>query len=81
MPPDFVSLFVPGVFGHEVEVFAANDEGSVHFGRDNSAREDTPTDGDFTGEGTFLICSPCVRYVLLLLKSSRQHSTASRTDV
>ena len=50
-----MSLLVSGVLGDEVEVFAADDEGSVHFGRDNGASEDTPTDGDFASEGTFLV--------------------------
>ncbi len=50
-----VSLLVSGVLGNEVEVFAANDEGSVHFGRDDGAGEDTSADRDFASEGAFLI--------------------------
>lgn len=50
-----VTFFIPRVFGDEVEVFAADDEGSVHFGGDDSAGEDTATDGDLAGEGAFLI--------------------------
>lgn len=51
-----MALFISTVLGNKVEVFAADDEGSVHFGRDNGSGEDTPTDGDLTGEGTLLVC-------------------------
>jgi len=51
-----VSFFVSGVFGDEVEVLATDDESSMHFGRDDSASKDTPADGDFASEGTFLVC-------------------------
>jgi hypothetical protein len=51
-----VSLLVSGVFGDEVEVFAADDEGSVHLGGHNGAGQDTATDGDETGEGALLVC-------------------------
>ena len=64
-----MSLLISGVFGDEVEVFATDDEGSVHFGRHNGACEDTATDGDFAGEGTFLVCNVSVRYGLQILKS------------
>lgn len=50
-----VSLLVSGVLGDEVEVFAADDEGSMHFGGDDSAGEDTAADRDHAGERTFLI--------------------------
>ncbi len=39
-----VPLFVSGIFGNEVEVFSADDEGSVHFGRDDGSGEDTAKD-------------------------------------
>lgn len=51
-----VSLLVSGVFGDEVEVFAADDEGSVHLGGHNGASQDTATDGDEAGEGALLVC-------------------------
>lgn len=41
-----------------MEVFAANDEGSMHFGRDNGACENTTADRNLTGEGTFLVYNP-----------------------
>ncbi len=51
-----MSLLISGVFGDEVEVFAADDKGSVHFGGDDGACEDTATDRNFAGEGAFLVC-------------------------
>jgi hypothetical protein len=41
-----VALFVTGVLGDEVEVFAADDDGSVHLCRDDGSSEDATTDGD-----------------------------------
>ena len=52
-----VPLLVTVVLGDVVEVFAADDDGTVHLGRDNTAGEDTATDGDLTGEGALLVCS------------------------
>ena len=52
-----VSLLVSGVFRDKVKVFAADDEGSVHLCRNNSACQDTTTDGDISGEGAFLVCA------------------------
>lgn len=61
-----VTLLVPRVFGDEMEVFTTNNKGSVHFGGDNGAGEDTTTDGDLACEGAFLVCrimiSKTVRY-------------------
>lgn len=51
-----VALLVTGVFWDEVEVLAADDEGSVHLGGDDSSGEDTATDGDKTGEWALLVC-------------------------
>ena len=51
-----MSLLISRVFGDEVEVFAADDKGSVHFGGDDGACEDTATDRDFTSERAFLVC-------------------------
>jgi hypothetical protein len=39
-----VSLLVSGVLGDEVEVFSSDDDGSVHFGRNNSAGQDAASD-------------------------------------
>lgn len=52
-----VSLLVTGVLGDEMEVFAADDDGPVHLGGHNSARQDTTTDRDQTGEGALLVCT------------------------
>jgi len=51
-----VAFLVTVVLGDEVEVFAADDDGSVHLGRDDGAGEDTATDRDLTGEGALLVC-------------------------
>lgn len=50
-----VSLLIAGVFWNEVEVFATDDESSVHLGRDNSSGQDTATDGDKAGERALLV--------------------------
>lgn len=50
-----VSLLVSGVLGDEVKVFSADDQSSVHLGRDDSAGEDTASDRDHTGERAFLV--------------------------
>lgn len=55
-----VSLLVTGVFWDEVEVFAADNEGSVHLGGDNGSGQDTATDGDETGEWALLVCGCAV---------------------
>lgn len=52
-----VPLLVTVVLGDVVEVFTADDDGTVHLGRDNTASEDTATDRDLTGEGALLVCS------------------------
>ena len=51
-----MSLLVSGIFGDEVKVFSADDQGSVHLGRDDGAGEDTASDRDHTGERAFLVC-------------------------
>jgi hypothetical protein len=51
-----VALLVTGVLGDVVEVLAANDQGSVHLSGNDSAGQDTATDGDETGEGALLVC-------------------------
>lgn len=52
-----VPLLVTVVLGDVVEVFTADDDGTVHLGRDDTASEDTATDRDLTGEGALLVCS------------------------
>lgn len=51
-----VSLLISGVFRDEVEVFSADDEGTVHLGGNDSSGQDTTTDGDETGEWALLVC-------------------------
>lgn len=51
-----VALLVTGVLGDEVEVLAADDEGSVHLGGDDSSGEDTATDRDLADEWALLVC-------------------------
>lgn len=50
-------LLVSGVFGNEVKVFSADDEGSVHLCADDGASQDTAADGDIANEGALLVCS------------------------
>jgi len=50
-----VSLLVSGVFWDEVKVFSADDESSVHLGRDNGSGQDTATNGDETSEWALLV--------------------------
>lgn len=52
-----VALLVTVVLGDVVEVFTADDNGAVHLGGDDTAGQDTTTDGDQTGEGALLVCS------------------------
>lgn len=52
-----VSLLVTGVLGNEVEVFAADDDGTMHLGRNDGAGKDTTTDGNLTSEGALLVCN------------------------
>ena len=50
-----VSFLVSSVLGNEMKIFAADNQGSVHFHRDNGSGEDTATNRDHTGEGAFLV--------------------------
>lgn len=50
-----VSLFVTVVFGNIMEVLAANNDGTLHLGRDNDAGEDAAANGYVASEGAFLI--------------------------
>jgi hypothetical protein len=51
-----VSLLVSGVLGDEVEIFSADDQGSVHLGGNDGAGEDTASDRNHASEGAFLVC-------------------------
>lgn len=51
-----VALLVTVVLGDVVEVFTADDDGTVHLGGDDTAGQDTATDGDLTDEGALLVC-------------------------
>ena len=51
-----VALLVTVVLGDVVEVLAANDNGTVHLGGDDTAGQDTATDGNETSEGALLVC-------------------------
>lgn len=50
-----MTLLVTVVLGDVVEVVTADDDGTVHLGRDNSTGQDTATNGDATGEGALLV--------------------------
>jgi hypothetical protein len=50
-----VTLLIPVVLGDVVEVFATDDDGTVHLGRDNGAGQDTAADGNHAGEGALLV--------------------------
>ena len=52
-----MALLVTSVLGDEVEVLAADDDGSVHLGRDDGAGKDTATDRNLAGEGALLVCT------------------------
>ena len=51
-----MSLLVSGVLGDEVEIFAADDEGTVHLRADDGAGQDAAADGDHACERAFLVC-------------------------
>ncbi len=51
-----MSLLVTGVLWDEVEVFSADNKGSVHLGGDDSSGQDTAADGNKTSEGALLVC-------------------------
>lgn len=50
-----MSLLISGVLGNEVEVFSANDQSSMHFGRNDFASKNAASNGDHAGKGTFLV--------------------------
>ena len=50
-----MSFFVSIVFGDIVKVVSSDNDGSLHFGGDADAFQDSASDGDVAGEGAFLI--------------------------
>ena len=72
-----MALLVSRVLGDEVKVLAANDEGTVHFGRDDGSGEDTATDADVASEWALLVC----KAQMSDLKSLSSRSERLSTDV
>lgn len=64
-----MTLLISGVFGNEVEIFAADDQGSVHLGRDDFSGQDTTSNRDHTGEGALLVCDT-IQSALLFIYAS-----------
>lgn len=56
-----MSFLVSRILGDEVEIFASDDEGSVHFRGHDGTGKDTAADGDLAGEGAFLVYNTPVR--------------------
>jgi hypothetical protein len=52
-----VSLLVTGVLWDEMKIFSADDQSSVHLGRNDGTGQNTATDGDETGEWALLVCN------------------------
>jgi hypothetical protein len=50
-----VSFFISIVFRDIVKIVSSDDNGSLHFGGDADAFQDSASDGDVAGEGAFLI--------------------------
>ena len=50
-----MSFFISIVFGDIVKIVSSDDDGSLHFGGDADAFQDSASDGDVAGEGAFLI--------------------------
>lgn len=63
-----VALLVTVVLGDVVEVLAADDDGTVHLGGDDTAGQDTATDGDETSEGALLVCRKLLVVGLTLIR-------------
>lgn len=72
-----MALLVTRVLGDEVKVFAADDDGSVHLGRDDGTGENTATDGDLAGEGALLVC----RNQLIAAQKSPSPRSARPVDI
>ena len=50
-----MSFFISIVFRDIVKIVSSDDNGSLHFGGDADAFQDSASDGDVAGEGAFLI--------------------------
>lgn len=50
-----MSLLITIILGDVVEVFAADDDSTVHFSGNDGASQDTATDGNETSKGAFLV--------------------------
>lgn len=50
-----VSLFETAVLANEVQIVAADDDGSLHFHFTNDTSQDTSSDGNHASERTFLV--------------------------
>lgn len=57
-----MSFFVSWIFRYEMEIFSADYQGSMHFGGDNGACEDTTTNRNLASERTFLIYCQNLRW-------------------
>lgn len=72
-----MSLLVTVVLGDVVEVFTADDDGTVHLGGDDTAGEDTTTDGNETSEGALLVCILEVSNLILTLMDQERSNSVS----
>ena len=74
-------LLISRVLWNEVEVFSADDKGSVHLRRYNSACENTSANGDLTCEGTLLILTKLTQIHINPHSQLSCCSSQSHTDV
>lgn len=51
-----VPLLVTVVLWHVVQVLSSQHHGTGHLGGDDTASQDTSTDGDIAGPGALLVC-------------------------
>jgi hypothetical protein len=51
-----MSLLVSGVFGNKMEILAADDKSSVHFGGNDFAGQNSASNRNHSSEGAFLVC-------------------------
>ena len=58
-----------------MEVVTADDNGARHLGGDNTPGEDTTTDGNLTGERTFLVCNHPRRHRLWAIPTEQKKRT------
>lgn len=65
------------VLGDVVEIVPSDDEGTGHLRRDDTASQDTSTDGNVAGEGALLVCATYATYAVTSTVSGK----GSRRDV